>query len=209
MKKILRMTGLISIIGPTVFLLIVLILGLVQPGYNHFVDTMSVLALGKWGWIQDINFLILAITIVSFGIGLSTIFEKKIVSSISIIFSIITVCVIAFIFFPTDAVDRTRIQLTEFNSFHGIIHLFITMVIIGFAIPLLISIRNKMKKNIQFSHLIRYTTISFVINIVVGILWYIFRRYGILFAWKGLWEKMIALNILTWIGIVGLKLVRD
>jgi len=46
------MYGLISAFGALFFLISVLLLGLVQPGYNHMIDTISVLVLGKYGWVQ-------------------------------------------------------------------------------------------------------------------------------------------------------------
>jgi len=185
------------------FLLVVLILGLIQPGYNHFVDTISVLVLGQWGWIQNVNFFILAVTTFSFGIGLSISLEKKTISFMSFVFSLIALCIISLIFLSADAVDRTKVQLITLNSLHGLIHLFVTMAIVGLTIPLVIRVTNKMKKNPQFRTLTRYTTISFTINIVAGILWFIFRRYGILFEWKGLWQKMMAVIILVWMGVMG------
>jgi hypothetical protein len=60
----------------------------------------------------------------------------------------------------------------------------------------------------QFRHFTQYTRISFIINIIAGIFWFIFRRYGILFMWKGIWQKLMAVNVLVWIMIMGWQLIH-
>ena len=208
-KRILEITGVISIVGSFLYLLIVLLLGLVQPGYNHMIDTMSVLVLGQWGWVQNVNFFILAITVASFGIGLSVALKKKIFSLISLIFFALALSIIVIMVLPADAVDRTQVQLTALNSFHGFIHFMTTMIIVGLTIPLIITITRQMQKSTQFRHFTRYTLLSFTINIIAGILWFIFRRYGILFAWKGIWQKLMAVNVLAWMMVIGNQFLAE
>jgi len=201
-KKMIPLAKYSTILGSSIYIAIVLILGLMQPGYNHFIDTMSVLVLGKWGWIQNVNFAVLAVTIALFGIGLSIYLENKMITLTSFFFCSLACAVVVLIFLPADAVDRTHIQLVSLNSLHGLIHLITTMGIVAFTIPLVAHITRHMKKHVHFHSYVRYTLISFIINIIAGILWFIFRRYGILFEWKGIWQKLMAVNVLSWMVVL-------
>lgn len=203
--RIIFLSGITTVLSSILFPLIFVALGFIQPGYNHFIDTISVLALGRWGFLQTINFFVLAIGMGAIGLGLSVILKRKTTSSISIIFFIIAMAIMLLAFLPADSVDRTRIQLTKSNSLHGTLHLGITMLLVLLTIPVVKNIVNDMKKNKFLRHLSDYTLISFLINAVFGSLWFAFRRMGILFEWKGLWQKMLAMNVLIWMFVVGLQ----
>ncbi len=200
MKKqyLLRVLGIITITAPLVFGMVVVSLGLFQSGYSHTVDTISVLALGEWGFIQQINFGVLAFGLAAVGLGLSFIIHKKYITPISIIFFIFAYAIILLIFFSADPVDRTKIKLTHMNTWEGFIHITLTMAIIALTAPAIMVITRGMKKSNTLKNYVIYTRYVFLFNIVFGALWFIFRRLGILFEWKGLWQKILAINVLVW-----------
>jgi hypothetical protein len=202
-KKLAKVIGLISVLTSLLFFVNVLVLGIIQPGYNHFVDTISVLALGKWGWVQQINFFLLAIAIASIGLSLSIVLTKKVISFLSSIFIVFGLSIVSLIWFSADAVDRTRIKLTQMNSLEGLIHISLTLLIIIFTIPVSMFLVKKMKQHNHLKKYARYTAFVFIFTFLSGILWFICRRAGILFEWKGLWQKTIAANVLVWIVVMG------
>jgi hypothetical protein len=206
-NSVLYVSGVVTLACSILFILIVLILGLVQPGYNHFIDTISVLVLGKWGWIQKINFLILALGLSAVGTGLSILLYRKKYSFVSFSFYAFSIVVFFLMIFSADPVDRTKVKLIQMNSVEGFIHITLTMILIALTAPLTRIIATKMKKNTDLKRYARYTLAVFAINIIFGSLWFICRRLGILFAWKGVWQKMLALNVLTWMFVMGSRFV--
>ena len=64
-----------GVVGPTVFVLVVLIEGAVRPGYDPGRVFVSMLSLGDRGWIQVANFLISGALIIAFGVGLRRVMQ--------------------------------------------------------------------------------------------------------------------------------------
>lgn len=57
-------------VGPMLFLAVVLVEGAVRPGYNPWRNTISELSLGPRGWIQATNFLMFGVLLLVFTRGL-------------------------------------------------------------------------------------------------------------------------------------------
>ncbi len=208
-KKISSLCGLTSSIGALFCLISVLLLGLVQPGYNHMIDTISVLVLGKYGWVQQINFVVLAISFASLGIGLGLFFYKKLLNRITISFLFLSLCIVIVLFFKADPIDRTTIKLIALNSPGGLVHFSVTFIMI-LLIPLfLVDLIKKLNSLKSTQLLARYTLFVIVFNIVFGLLWYYCRRIGVGFEIKGIWQKGLALNVLVWMMVMGRWLYRD
>jgi len=66
-----RRAALAGTIGPALFLAIVLVEGVVRPGYRPLHDTISELSLGPRGWIQTANFLIFGVLFIVFARGVA------------------------------------------------------------------------------------------------------------------------------------------
>ena len=195
--------GLISGIGALLFLLSVLILGLVQPGYNHLIDTISVLVLGKYGWVQQINFVILAVSFGSLGIGLGLLFYKRFWNRLTIGFLFLSLCIMFVLFFKADPVDRAQIKLIALHSQGGLIH-FSTTFIMMILIPLFfIDVIKKLNKHKSTQDLGRYTFWVIMVNVFFGLLWFYCRRIGVGFEIKGIWQKGLALNVVIWMIVMG------
>lgn len=195
--------GLISGIGALLFLLSVLILGLVQPGYNHLIDTISVLVLGKYGWVQQINFVILAVSFGSLGIGLGLLWYKRFWNTLTIGFLLISLCVVFVLLFKADPIDRVQIKLIKLHSIEGFIHLSVTFIMV-ILIPLFFTgLINKLNSSLPSRYMGRYTIWVIIINVIFGILWFYCRYNGIGFYIKGIWQKGLALNVLIWMMVMG------
>ena len=65
-----RRIALAGILGPPFFIAVFLVDGLVKPGYNPIVQTVSAGSIGELGWIQVCNFLVLGVALSAFAIGL-------------------------------------------------------------------------------------------------------------------------------------------
>ena len=193
----------IGIFGSFFFIVSTMILGFIQPGYDHIIDTISVLVLSKYGWIQNINFVILAISFCFLGAGLGMFFYRKFTNSITIGFFLIAGCLLIDVFFKADPIDRTQIQLTTFHSQEGFIHLLVTFIMV-ILIPLFfIDLIRKLNQVEAYRPLANYTIFVIITNLVFGLLWFYCRRNGIGFEIKGIWQKGIVLNVLIWMTVIG------
>jgi hypothetical membrane protein len=60
----------LAALGPLLFLAIATVAGLVRPEYDSIAEPISALALGPSGWIQRLNFALLALSFLSFALVL-------------------------------------------------------------------------------------------------------------------------------------------
>ena len=58
-----------GIVGPIIFVVTFTIDGALTPGYSAIRDAVSYLALGRYGWIQAVNFVVLGILVIAFALG--------------------------------------------------------------------------------------------------------------------------------------------
>ena len=66
----LKLLAIAGMIGPISFLTLVLFQGIVQPDYSHIAMPISALAAWPLGWIQNLNFWLLATLPAAFTVGL-------------------------------------------------------------------------------------------------------------------------------------------
>jgi hypothetical protein len=59
-----------GVIGPPLFVLVVLIEGAIRPGYSAWRDFVSALSLGDQGWEQIAIFLVCGLLALGFAVGL-------------------------------------------------------------------------------------------------------------------------------------------
>lgn len=202
-RELIHLCGTVAMSGSIFFSMSVLILGLVQPGYNHIIDTISVLVLGKFGWVQNGNFVILSLSIGTLGIGLGLTYYKTVWNNITNGFIFLSLCLLLDVVFKADPIDRTQVRLTSSHSTEGLIHLTITFLMIIIIPIIFINLIRKLKSTISTYKLGVYTSLVIGINLISGLLWYYCRYVGIGFEVKGLWQKGIVLNVLIWIIIMG------
>jgi hypothetical membrane protein len=59
-----------GIVGPILFTVVVVIQGLLRPGYSPVADPISALATGQNGWVQNLNFIVLGLLMLAYAVGL-------------------------------------------------------------------------------------------------------------------------------------------
>ena len=65
-----RTLALAGIIGPLLFITLVVVQGFLQPEYSHVVLPISALAAWPTGWIQNLNFYVAGALMMAFAYGL-------------------------------------------------------------------------------------------------------------------------------------------
>lgn len=82
--------GLAGIIGPLVFITLVIIQGLLQPDYSHVRMPISALAAWPAGWLQNLNFFFLAATNAAYTMGLHAAIRPTRLGSVGIAFLLVS-----------------------------------------------------------------------------------------------------------------------
>lgn len=185
--------GLIGGILSILFFLCFLVLGFLQPGYNHLRDTISELVLGNYGWVQTINFGMIIVSTILVGFGL----EKNIKTKNSFTRVTFWMCIFELIVVLICPVD---------NKILGIIHYLSTFILIITIALMILSKIKDMRLNLYWKNFVPYSYFVLLFNLIFGMVWFYFKKNGILFEWKGLFQKIIILNVIVWLSIVGFKL---
>ncbi len=201
-----KITGFISIFGPVLFLLTFLILGFVQPEYHHLDHTISMLVNGPYGWVQNVNFFILAVSFASLGLGLGRHIYGKLINFISVSFFLLSLGVIALIIFPAELVPGdTNVVLGTV----GKLHFLSSMVASLFAAVSIFFVLKTFKAHEYWSKLVKLTKIILIFNTVFIIVWFGLSFYlGLTFPLKGIMQKVLVGNVLGWMIMVGWKLTK-
>ena len=110
------------IISPIIFIVIVIVLGLVTPGYNAINHTISRLAIEQYGWIQSVNFFQLAIAFSILGNTLSSEIKRS-SSKIAIrtIFMLSSIFLVIAGIFPADRIENIPLRFSIYTPL-GLIH---------------------------------------------------------------------------------------
>jgi len=201
--------GIVGAILALLFGIIVFLLGLVQPEYNHLRDTVSMLAVGKWGWIQQANFvlLILSMLVIAFGLKDDIWKYSESKKSLLIFFGLCIIAVVMALLFPSDGnLDGHR----NFNnlSLIGKIHLIAAGgLLIGMG-GFFYQVAEAMRRSSWLKRLLPLTLYVLCFNMIFGIIWFGFNEMGILIGYLGLFQKILVANVLVWLIAVGVKLAK-
>jgi hypothetical membrane protein len=69
-RRPLKLLAIAGMLGPISFVTLVIVQGILQPGYSHSAMPISALAAWPMGWIQDLNFWLFAALLAAFTVGL-------------------------------------------------------------------------------------------------------------------------------------------
>lgn len=203
-----RLIGQLVRIGIIWFWLGFVILGFIQPEYQPLRDTISVLAVGQYGWIQQGNFIILALTWFVFGLGLSKAFYQRSLSLISSLFTVISLAVLNLIIFPTDLRDSNQVALKSFHSTQGMLHILVVFSMGLIMIGLATVVYTEVSKRSAWKSLKNLTFWLISLGTMISLFWMYCRYTGIFFAWKGLFQKIIISDVLLWMWLMADKLAQ-
>lgn len=195
---------LFPIISPAIFILVVIILGSITPGYSQINYTMSRLAIEKYGIFQSLNFLQLAVGIYLIGTSLSSDIKqsgsKIAVRTIFLLCAMfLTIAAIA----PTDPIENIPLRLTLYTPL-GLIHAGAVVVFLAVSPVGIHRLAAILAKEPKYK---RYETVTKITGYAVfsaSIVWFVFFVLGIGLEYRGIFQKMIALPVLSWMTIIGI-----
>jgi hypothetical protein len=120
-KRILdRVFHRIAGVGPLVFFAVATVEGFLRVDYDPIAQPISALALGPRGWIQEVNFVLLAASFFSFAAVLRTEFRHGVASvAAPAVFVIMTIGVSLALAFPMDAPDAVPTSIGRLHVAGG------------------------------------------------------------------------------------------
>ena len=187
-QKILEICG---ILGPIVFTLVVLIMGFVNPDYNHITDYISNLgsAYAQYSFVMNTaGFMLFGILIIIFSISLHKAINKG---------SVIGPAMLAL-----TGINAVLIGLFPSNT--GSIHMTVTTAIFITMISSILFVSLRLKNDKKWKDYYRYSLASFLLVTLFSII----LLLGIFYPYKGLIQR-IAIGIgIIWIEIIAIKLFR-
>lgn len=203
-KKFVGMTGALLAM---VFGVIVLILGLVQPEYNHIRDTVSMLAVGKLGWVQQINFVLLIMSMLVIVYRLKDDVWKYAKSKKGLVFffGLCIVGVVMAVMFPTDPNKYGHRNFSNL-SFLGKIHYGVTGELLIAMGGFMYQVLEAMKRSGRWGKLLPLTRYVLYFNLIFGLIWFGCNEMGWLVGYLGLFQKILITNVLVWLVAVGIRL---
>jgi len=201
--------GKVGLIGAglaVTFLLIFTVLGFLQPGYNHLGYTISSLVVGEFGWIQTLNFFVLAGAFVFIGLGLGKSITGRNFSSIFYIFCTFAASACFLAIMPADKSSNQEVISLASLSTPGKIHWLFVLVLGLFTPAMLFPVIQGMRKNKEWKSLLPLSIGFLVFNLIVGVSWYALVSFGYLHELKGIIQKILVFNVVVWLSILGYKI---
>jgi hypothetical membrane protein len=184
-----RRLALAGIVFPPLWLVVLIVLGFVKPGFKQLTQAGSSESIGQYGWVQIANFIVLGIALVVFAFGLWQGFGDRLSGRIgSVLMALAGVGLVGAGVFSSDGTNRAV-------SFHGNMHmtfslvLFLSLLIAGFVYAR------------RFWDDRRFAIYSMATALVIP------ASFALTFVIPpGLSQRLMLIIVWTWITILGLRL---
>ena len=195
-NKNLRVLSILGITCPVIFVILNILTSILGNKLDFVGIPLSELALGRYGWLGSLCFVMLAITLSVFTLAISiTLPRGKLYKTILVIFFIVSVCFFMAAFIKTDPNHETW-------SVHRIIHETIVSAGAGlFTIGCFIFSAN-IKQDKQWGSLFGFTLTSACIDLfVTGSRMFVLTYWPLL----GLQELLLLSSGLIWMAVISFK----
>jgi hypothetical protein len=184
--------------GPVVLIVCDFTAAFSTPGYNLVKDSISSLALSSLGWLQTIGFLAIGLLIEIYTAGLlfnikrSTGFHLGIALMVLFGFSMLLIGA-----FRTDPIGAER-------TIEGRIHGFTAMTAFWIFPLAILIIANSLKNDPRWRGFFRYTLVTGILAIALGITIKVTPGNNSLF---GLLERVLVANMIFWVEITAIRIL--
>lgn len=208
--KLLRVVRWIPVVSILLFILIVIILGCITPGYDHLSMTISRLSVGIYGNIANANLIQLAVGGLILGIQLAlSLRVPQVRFTVLPFFLLASTSLIVAAYFPTDIrMGDVPVALTNLST-NGLMH---TVSVASFILlcPFTIFLMVKaMISDPSWKDVGRWTVAMGLGSMILTGVWIVFYFYRIYFNYRGIFQKGIALWTLLWMILVAVKVARE
>jgi hypothetical protein len=201
-----RLLVVVATVGPLLFYAVATIEGLVRTGYDPIAQPISALALGPRGWIQQVNFALLAISLAAFAVILRTRLRGGNASSVGpAIFGLMTFGIMLAGAFTMDAPGAPQTNAGRLHSLAGFFF-FPWMPVV------LLLLARRFRRDARFRPYFTYTLTTALFCLATMI--YFFASVGVpgvssrLAGHAGLVQRLQLLPFLTWMAIFAGRIQR-
>jgi MFS family permease len=194
-----RLLSLAGIIGPVVFLAILLALDVIQWQALLFLPTISDLVHGEMGWLQTVSFILIGVVLFVFVLKLVSISGKKFsVLTGSSSFGITSIGFLAIAAFPSEigGLGQT-IQGLIHNSIAGVISATFIFGCIAFA--------HHFRKDPHWKSYWIYTALTVLLCLTFAISWAVAPESEL----KAISERLLLISGFIWMLVISVKLIRS
>jgi hypothetical protein len=197
-RVIIRPLEAVATVGPLLFFTIATVEGLLRAGYDPIAQPISALALGPRGWIQQANFALLALSLLSFTATLSLRLRKGVAALAGpLIFSVMTVGIVLAGTFTMDAAGAPPTLAGKLHTLGGFLF-FPWMPVV------LLLIARRFRRDERFRPYFRYTMATGLWCLTTMIFFFVFvgvPGFSRLSAFAGLVQRAQLLPFLVWISL--------
>lgn len=207
--KVVRVISWVPIVSILLFIVTVIILGFITPGYNHLPHTISRLSVGTYGNIANANLIQLAVGGIILGIQLAfSLRVPEVRFTVLPFFLLASISLIGAAYFPTDvAMGDIPLALSNLST-NGLMHtasITVFILLCPFTIFLMVK---AMLTDPSWVDVARWTVAMSLVSITLSFVWVVFYVYRIFLDYRGIFQKGIALWTLLWMLLIALKTVR-
>ena len=189
----------ITIVGPLIYCVLVILAGFLHPGYSHFAQSVSKLVFEPYGWIQTLNFFLSGLVVVALAFRFRLEFPKKRCFLVVFIMMIIIGLTQFWVgWFETDPQGGLVTLSSTIHHISADIGVMLFVFVCFLVIPTL--------KSNSFRGLIIYTIIAGTVALLLEISWVMKIHFNFIRPEFGIYERVVLANTLVWIEVMALRL---
>lgn len=196
-----RIAEVIAVAGPIIFIITIVVLESLQPGYNRIEDTISALVWGEYGWCLTVVFYLLAFALacLAWRLGRFNTDKKQLRFGI-ILLALISLGFIIIAVFPTKAPGALV-------TLKALIHRQTARTICSVFPFVCLLIAKGLQANANWNQVGIYTLVTSGLSIFMFLLGIFVTATGA--SWLGILERLILANGLIWCVVMGIWLIHN
>lgn len=194
-----RLLGLFGIVGPVIFIAILIALDVIQWQSLLILPTISDLVHGEMGWLQTVSFVLIGLVLFVFVLKLASITGKKFSALTgSSSFGITSIGFLMIAAFPSEIGEIG-------NSIQGLIHNSIAGVISATFILGCIAFAHHFRKDPHWKSYWIYTALTVLLCLTFAISWGVAPESQL----QALSERLLLISGFIWMLVISVKLVKS
>lgn len=203
-QRLLTTLAIVSITGPVLFWLILLLAQSLYPGYDPAAASISRLIFGRYGWLQTFNFCLLMVFTVAFGTGVYiSIVKSKAGKLASALFIIMGLAQLATAIFRVNQ-DPFAPKTIAYNIHNWV---FLTTAA-AFPIGALLLVPS-LKADKRWRLFAGFTIATGITALTLGLYWVVAHPLApqLINPWFGIYERILLSIPLVWIIVISTRLL--
>ncbi len=208
-KRILdRVFPLIAAVGPPLFFAIATVEGFLRAGYDPVAQPISALALGPRGWIQEVNFVLLAASFLSFAATLRMELRQGAASvAAPAVFVVMTIGVTLAALFPMDALGAAPTPV-------GRLHVLGGFLVFPWMPVALLLVARRFRADPHWRPYFEYTLLTGLFSLAVITFFLLFvgppgSSPRVLSGFAGLVQRLQLVPFFAWIALIARRAYRS